>query len=142
MLSLRYDLTVPFARFMATHNLTKLKRFQIGKVYRRDQPNNKGGRFREFYQCDFDIAGASLPMLADAEVLKVFSELLGNFKLDFFSDLWSRRSASVRLFRPRNHHHRPRQVEPLSLASHQSVPHRVKLHLVAGGQFERGNLSR
>ena len=73
MLSLRYDLTVPFARFMATHNLTKLKRFQIGKVYRRDQPNNKGGRFREFYQCDFDIAGASLPMLADAEVLKVFS---------------------------------------------------------------------
>ena len=49
MLSLRYDLTVPFARFMATHNLNKLKRFQIGKVYRRDQPNNKGGRFREFY---------------------------------------------------------------------------------------------
>ena len=36
MLSLRYDLTVPFARFMATHNLNKLKRFQIGKVYRRD----------------------------------------------------------------------------------------------------------
>ena len=49
MLSLRYDLTVPFARFMATHNLNKLKRFQIGKVYRRDQPHNKGGRFREFY---------------------------------------------------------------------------------------------
>lgn len=49
MLSLRYDLTVPFARFMATHNLNKLNRFQIGKVYRRDQPNNKGGRFREFY---------------------------------------------------------------------------------------------
>lgn len=35
-LSLRYDLTVPFARFMATHNLNKLKRFHIGKVYRRD----------------------------------------------------------------------------------------------------------
>ena len=39
LLSLRYDLTVPFARFMASHNLQRLKRFQIGKVYRRDQPN-------------------------------------------------------------------------------------------------------
>ena len=39
LLSLRYDLTVPFARFMATHSLQKLKRYQIGKVYRRDQPN-------------------------------------------------------------------------------------------------------
>ena len=36
LLSLRYDLTVPFARFMGTHNLTELKRFHIGKVYRRD----------------------------------------------------------------------------------------------------------
>jgi histidyl-tRNA synthetase len=36
LLSLRYDLTVPFARFMATHSLQKLKRYQIGKVYRRD----------------------------------------------------------------------------------------------------------
>jgi histidyl-tRNA synthetase len=76
LLSLRYDLTVPFARFMATHGVQKLKRFQIGKVYRRDQPNSKCGRYREFYQCDFDIAGPSLPMLADAEVLKVFHELL------------------------------------------------------------------
>jgi histidyl-tRNA synthetase len=55
-LSLRYDLTVPFARFMASHNLQRLKRFQIGKVYRRDQPNSNKGRFREFYQCDFVIA--------------------------------------------------------------------------------------
>ena len=56
LLSLRYDLTVPFARFMASHNLQRLKRFQIGKVYRRDQPNSNKGRFREFYQCDFVIA--------------------------------------------------------------------------------------
>ena len=91
LLSLRYDLTVPFARFMATHSINRLKRFQIGKVYRRDQPNNKGGRYREFYQCDFDIAGHSLPMLADAEVLKVFHELLSNFKLDFELRLNDRR---------------------------------------------------
>lgn len=91
LLSLRYDLTVPFARFMATHGLLKLKRFQIGKVYRRDQPNTKSGRYREFYQCDFDIAGPSLPMVADAEVLKVFCELVEGFKLDFKLKLNDRR---------------------------------------------------
>lgn len=45
--SLRYDLTVPFARFMAMNtNLQKIKRFHIGKVYRRDQPTINKGRFR------------------------------------------------------------------------------------------------
>lgn len=68
-----------------------MKRFQIGKVYRRDQPNSKAGRYREFYQCDFDIAGPSLPMVADAEVLKVFCELLEGFKLDFKIKLNDRR---------------------------------------------------
>ncbi len=38
-LALRYDLTVPFSRFMATHSLNKIKRFHIGKVYRRDDPS-------------------------------------------------------------------------------------------------------
>ena len=38
LLSLRYDLTVPFARFMAVHNLPSIKRYHIGKVYRRDNP--------------------------------------------------------------------------------------------------------
>lgn len=45
--SLRYDLTVPFARFMANNtNIQKIKRFHIGKVYRRDQPTVTKGRFR------------------------------------------------------------------------------------------------
>lgn len=45
--SLRYDLTVPFARFMANNtNIQKIKRFHIGKVYRRDQPIMTKGRFR------------------------------------------------------------------------------------------------
>eukprot|EP00347_Sterkiella_histriomuscorum_P006585 403352211 len=91
-LSLRYDLTVPFGRFMATHNLSKLKRFQIGKVYRRDQPNMSCGRYREFYQCDFDIAGQySQPMFADAEVLKVFEEQLTSLKINFKFKLNDRR---------------------------------------------------
>lgn len=49
MLSLRYDLTVPFARYMFSNNIKEIKRFHIGKVYRRDQPTAKRGRFREFY---------------------------------------------------------------------------------------------
>ena len=83
LLSLRYDLTVPFARYMGNANLTKLKRCHIGKVYRRDEPNVNKGRFREFYQCDFDIAGRSDNMLADAEVLCIMSEILESFNLEF-----------------------------------------------------------
>ncbi|GAB0494705.1 hypothetical protein MMPV_006001 [Pyropia vietnamensis] len=77
VLSLRYDLTVPFARYMATYKLSNLKRYHIGKVYRRDQPAMARGRYREFHQCDFDIAGAYAPMVADAEVVTVLVELLG-----------------------------------------------------------------
>lgn len=76
LLSLRYDLTVPFARYLATNNLKKLKRFHIGKVYRRDQPDISKGRFREFYQCDFDIAGPSDAMLPDAECLTIMHEVM------------------------------------------------------------------
>ena len=57
LLSLRYDLTVPFARFLAMHGVEAIKRFHIARVYRRDNPIMNKGRFREFYQCDFDIAG-------------------------------------------------------------------------------------
>ncbi len=49
MLALRYDLTVPFARYVALKNVVSMKRFQIGKVYRRDNPQISKGRFREFY---------------------------------------------------------------------------------------------
>lgn len=83
LLSLRYDLTVPFARFMGYHNVQKIKRFHIGKVYRRDQPNINKGRFREFYQCDFDIAGKTDPMIAEAEILKIAVEILTGFDLKF-----------------------------------------------------------
>jgi len=51
-------------------------------VYRRDQPAMNRGRFREFYQCDFDIAGAYDSMIPDAEVIKIMDEILqdlGNF---------------------------------------------------------------
>ncbi|XP_074572908.1 histidine--tRNA ligase, cytoplasmic-like [Curcuma longa] len=82
--SLRYDLTVPFARYVAMNNISALKRYQIAKVYRRDNPSK--GRYREFYQCDFDIAGQYETMEPDFEVIKVLTELLdqldiGNYEI-------------------------------------------------------------
>lgn len=151
-MSLRYDLTVPFARYVAVNAIGNIKRYHIGKVYRRDQPQLTRGRFRylytrfmhvaeasaqvgsyhqcscacgahpclhnafidtehlvlafmymrmwahvladgqtfaallllwlwsclrrEFFQCDFDIAGTYATMVPDAEVLKVLVEIL------------------------------------------------------------------
>ncbi|EFQ98628.1 histidyl-tRNA synthetase [Nannizzia gypsea CBS 118893] len=75
--SLRYDLTVPFARWLAMNtDIRNIKRYHLAKVYRRDQPAMTKGRMREFYQCDFDIAGAQFdPMVADSEVLKIATEV-------------------------------------------------------------------
>ncbi|KAJ4141013.1 Cytoplasmic and mitochondrial histidine tRNA synthetase [Fusarium equiseti] len=74
--SLRYDLTVPFARFLAMNKqIQNIKRYHIAKVYRRDQPAMTKGRMREFYQCDFDIAGTYDPMLPDAEVIRIVTEV-------------------------------------------------------------------
>lgn len=76
--SLRYDLTVPFARFLAMNKQYRaMKRYHMAKVYRRDQPALARGRYREFYQCDFDIAGAHMePMLPDAEVFAVLHGIM------------------------------------------------------------------
>lgn len=69
-LSLRFDLTVPLARYVAEHyqDLTfPFKRYQIGKVFRGERPQK--GRYREFYQCDIDIIGnEQLPLIYDAEI--------------------------------------------------------------------------
>ncbi|KAL3803901.1 hypothetical protein ACHAW5_010671 [Stephanodiscus triporus] len=75
-LALRYDLTVPFARFLAVNAVGNIKRYHIGKVYRRDQPALSRGRYREFYQCDFDIAGSYGRMVPDSECLVVACEIL------------------------------------------------------------------
>ena len=76
--SLRYDLTVPFARWLAMNpSIQSIKRYHIAKVYRRDQPAMTKGRMREFYQCDFDIAGVYDRMLPDAEILRIICEIFG-----------------------------------------------------------------
>lgn len=71
--ALRFDLTVPFARFLAAHyNEVALpfKRYHINKVWRGEKPQK--GRFREFYQCDFDIVGADNAE-ADFEILSMMN---------------------------------------------------------------------
>lgn len=69
-LGLRFDLTVPLARFVAMNPSIKMpfKRYQIGLAFR-DGPI-KLGRYREFWQCDIDVVG-SKSMLADAELIKL-----------------------------------------------------------------------
>ncbi|KAM0679349.1 hypothetical protein BDAP_000216 [Binucleata daphniae] len=79
--SLRYDLTVSFARYIAMNRVQKIKRYQIGKVFRRDQPAITKGKYREFLQCDFDIAGDYLSMTADAEILKIADECLKAYEI-------------------------------------------------------------
>lgn len=67
--ALRFDLTVPFARFIAEHRselIMPFKRYHIAKVWRGE--NTQKGRYREFMQCDFDIVGAS-SACSDAEIL-------------------------------------------------------------------------
>jgi len=76
ILALRYDLTVPFARYCAMNKISNIKRYQISKVYRRDNPSIARGRLREFYQCDFDIAGQYDAMMPDAECIKIVQEIL------------------------------------------------------------------
>lgn len=84
MLSLRYDLTVPFARFLAMNSVGNIKRYHMAKVYRRDQPQVNRGRYREFYQCDFDVAGSYSLMVPDAEVITVATEILSELQVGSF----------------------------------------------------------
>ncbi len=84
-LALRFDLTVPLARYVSQHfgELTfPFKRYHIGKVFRGEKPQK--GRFREFYQCDIDIIGfESLSVVNDAEILSV---IYSTFKALGFDD--------------------------------------------------------
>jgi histidyl-tRNA synthetase len=77
--SLRYDLTVPLSRYIASRGIESLRRFQIGKVFRKENPEIERGRYREFYQADVDILGTYEPMLSELElfwlIVKVLTEL-------------------------------------------------------------------
>ncbi len=82
-LVLRYDLTIPFIRYLKENNIKKIKRYSIGKVYRRDNPNISNGRYREFYQADFDIIGENNDsMLVEATIIKMITEILSSFNFN------------------------------------------------------------
>jgi len=89
-LGLRFDLTVPLARFMAMNPMLKMpfKRYEVGQVFR-DGPI-KLGRVRQFTQCDFDIVGSD-SMLADAEILAVVEEGFKKLGLDIVIKVNSRK---------------------------------------------------
>jgi len=74
--ALRYDLTVPFARFVVQHQneLTfPFKRYQIQPVWRADRPLK--GRYREFYQCDVDVVGSE-SLVYEIELIQIFDDVL------------------------------------------------------------------
>jgi histidyl-tRNA synthetase len=83
--ALRYDLTVPFARYVVSHQSEitfPFKRFQVQPVWRADRPQK--GRYREFYQCDADVVGSD-SLLNEAEFILIYDEALSNFGLKDFS---------------------------------------------------------
>lgn len=92
--SLRFDLTVPLARYVSMHEHElkfPFKRYQIAKVYRGER--NQKGRYREFYQCDCDIIGdEKLSKLYDAELVKIISIIFKKFGFDKFTIMINNRN--------------------------------------------------
>ncbi len=80
--ALRYDLTVPFARYIAQHQNEiefPFKRYQIQPVWRADRPQK--GRFREFYQCDADVVGSN-SLWQDVEFVQLYDDVFAALKLE------------------------------------------------------------
>ncbi len=91
-IALPYDLTVPFARFVAANyrNLPiPFKRYQIQRVWRAEKPQK--GRLREFYQCDVDIIGSN-SLICEAEIVKIITSVFEKLKImDVTTKINSRR---------------------------------------------------
>ncbi len=84
-LSMRFDLTVPLARYVAQHQgelAFPFRRYQIGKVFRAERA--QAGRFREFYQCDIDTIGSNSPIV-DAEFPAIINEIFDAFGFGEFT---------------------------------------------------------
>lgn len=83
-LALRYDLTVPFARFVVQHQNEiglPFKRFQIQPVWRADRPQK--GRYREFYQCDVDVVGSE-SLWSEVELVQIYDQVFSQLKIPGF----------------------------------------------------------
>lgn len=83
--ALRYDLTVPFARFVVQHQNElsfPFKRYQIQPVWRADRPQH--GRYQEFFQCDADVVGSD-SLIYEVDFVMLFDEILTDLKLPSFT---------------------------------------------------------
>jgi histidyl-tRNA synthetase len=79
---LRYDLTVPFARYVVQHHdeiVFPFKRYQIQPVWRADRPQK--GRYREFFQCDVDVIGSS-SLLNEFELIKIINDIFAGLNIN------------------------------------------------------------
>ena len=79
---LRYDLTVPFARYVVQHSdeiVFPFKRYQIQPVWRADRPQK--GRYREFFQCDVDVIGSD-SLLNEYELIKIIDDIFRRLKIE------------------------------------------------------------
>ena len=91
---LRYDLTVPFARFVVQHQSEisfPFRRYQIQPVWRADRPQK--GRYREFYQCDVDVVGSN-SLLNEAELLQIIAEVFNALNIRVLVKLNNRKILS------------------------------------------------
>ncbi|MBD0294986.1 MAG: ATP phosphoribosyltransferase regulatory subunit, partial [Flavisolibacter sp.] len=80
--ALKYDLTIPFARYVAMHHgqlAFPFKRYQIQPVWRADRPQR--GRYREFYQCDADVVG-SYSLLNEIEFVNIYNDVFERLQID------------------------------------------------------------
>lgn len=92
--ALRYDLTVPFARYVVQHRdeiSFPFKRYQIQPVWRADRPQK--GRYREFYQCDVDVIGSD-SLLNEAELIKIIDDVFTNLGLNILIKINNRKILS------------------------------------------------
>ncbi len=91
---LRYDLTVPFARYVVQHQNEisfPFKRFQIQPVWRADRPQK--GRYREFYQCDVDVVGSN-SLLNEVELIQIVDEVYRRLNLQVLLKINNRKNLS------------------------------------------------
>ena len=89
--ALRYDLTIPFARYVAMNHAQlsfPFKRYQVQPVWRADRPQR--GRYREFYQCDADVVG-SYSLINEVELVTIFHRVLTCLKIDYELKINSRK---------------------------------------------------
>ena len=142
-ISMRFDLTVPLAKYVAKNygNLSfPFRRYQIGKVYRGEKTQK--GRFREFYQCDIDIIGdGELGIVNDAEIPSVIYNLISDLGFNDFTICINNRKVLNGLFREVNQEQNAvdimRTIDKLAKIGKEKVIEELKEIGVDDQAFER-----